>query len=267
MTDLQLLNQVSVRKPWPLPKIVDIFQRMEGFVYITLLDLVMGYYTLPLDEESQRICTAIFPWGKYQYCRLPMGWAGAPDCFQAAMDHLFGHLPFVICYLDDLAVITRIKEGVDDPFQTHLNQVTKVLEISAKHGLSINGAKSSFFAKEAEYLGYKITQKGIRPVEEKVKAILQVALPKNRRQLRRFLGMLQIYQETYRRRSQILAPLTAMTSTNVKFNWTEDCQRAFTDMKKSRSDTNHADIPRFQPTVRRVYGCQQCPTRGSGDAR
>eukprot|EP00804_Cyclotella_cryptica_P002117 CCRYP_006534-RA/>CCRYP_006534-RA protein AED:0.59 eAED:0.48 QI:0/0/0/1/0/0/2/0/122 len=60
-------------KPFPLPKISTVLQELEGFTYATTLDLNMGYYTIRLDPDSSKICTLIFPWGKYSYLRLPMG--------------------------------------------------------------------------------------------------------------------------------------------------------------------------------------------------
>ena len=71
------------------------------------LDLNMGYYTISLDLEGAKICTIIFPWGKYSYKRLPMGIAGSPDIFQEKMSDLMATLEFVRTYLDDLLIITK----------------------------------------------------------------------------------------------------------------------------------------------------------------
>ncbi len=62
-----------------------VLQELEGFAFATALDLNMGYYTIRLDPDASKICTIIFPWGKYSYKRLPMGIAGSPDIFQAEM--------------------------------------------------------------------------------------------------------------------------------------------------------------------------------------
>eukprot|EP00804_Cyclotella_cryptica_P022756 CCRYP_004979-RA/>CCRYP_004979-RA protein AED:0.36 eAED:0.36 QI:6/-1/1/1/-1/0/1/71/58 len=57
-------------------------QELEGFIYVTALDLNMGYYTIRLDPDASKICPIIFPCGKYSYLSLPMGIAGSLDIFQ-----------------------------------------------------------------------------------------------------------------------------------------------------------------------------------------
>ena len=72
LTDFRWLNNAIKRKPYPLPKIADILQRLAGFTYATALDLSMGYYHVPLDEESQKLGTTVLPWAKYQWTRLEL---------------------------------------------------------------------------------------------------------------------------------------------------------------------------------------------------
>ena len=67
LTDFREVNKRIVRKPFPLPKISTVLQELEGFTYVTTLDLNMGYYTIRLDPDASKICTLIFPWGKYSY--------------------------------------------------------------------------------------------------------------------------------------------------------------------------------------------------------
>ncbi len=104
LTDFRRLNAQLIRKPFPLPKISDILQKLSGFRYATAIDLSMGYYHIPLDEESQRLCTTILPWGKYMYQHLPMGIMNSPDIFQSIMMDLLGDLEFTAAYIDDILV-------------------------------------------------------------------------------------------------------------------------------------------------------------------
>jgi hypothetical protein len=85
LTDFRKINAQIKRKSFPLPKISDLLRKLSGFRYATVIDLSMGYYHIPLDLEEQKLCTTIFPWGKYQYKRLPMGVKTSPDIFQRIM--------------------------------------------------------------------------------------------------------------------------------------------------------------------------------------
>jgi hypothetical protein len=81
LSDFRGVNKRLVRTPFPIPKISTVLEEIEGFTYATALDLNMGYYTIRLDPDASKICTIIFPWGKYSYKRLPMGIAGSPNIF------------------------------------------------------------------------------------------------------------------------------------------------------------------------------------------
>ncbi len=85
LSDFWEVNKRLVRTPFPIPKTSTILQEIEGFSVATALDLNMGYYTIRLDPDTSKICTIIFPWGKYSYKQLPMGIAGFPDIFQGKM--------------------------------------------------------------------------------------------------------------------------------------------------------------------------------------
>ncbi len=95
ISDFRELNKHIVRKPYPIPKISTILQELEGFTYAIALNLNMGYYTIRLDPMVTEMCTIIFPWGKYSYKRLPMGFGGSADIFQAQIMDLMASLKFV----------------------------------------------------------------------------------------------------------------------------------------------------------------------------
>ncbi len=96
-------------------------QEIEGFSYATALDLNMGYYTIILDPDASKICTIIYPWGKYSYKRLPMGIAGSPDIFQEKMSELMETLEYVRAYLDNLLCISKLS------LEDHLEKLEEVL--------------------------------------------------------------------------------------------------------------------------------------------
>ena len=99
-------------------------------------------------------------------------------------------------------------------------------------GFAVNLRKSFFMQTELDYLGYTLTPNGIRPQTKKVEAISRVMSPTNKRQLRRFLGMVNYYRDMWRGRSHVLAPLTGLVSNKAKWKWTEVEEHAFKEAKQ-----------------------------------
>ena len=120
-----------------------------------------------------------------------MGIAGSPDIFQEKMVDLMAALEFVETYLDDLLIIST------GNLEDHLEKLMEVLSRLQDAGLKINADKSKFCALETEYLGYVISRDGIRPQSNKVQAMLAINPPKNVKELRRFLGMIQYYRDIW----------------------------------------------------------------------
>jgi hypothetical protein len=198
----------------------------EGFTHATALDINMGYYHIKLDADAQELCTIIFPWGKYKYKRLPMGIKLESDVFQNIMSKLTQGMTYVKTYLDDLLILTN------NNFQDHLTKLEMVLARISTAGMRINAEKSKFFTEQIEYLGYWITRKGIQPVHDIVEAILKIKAPTTGKKLRQFIGIVNYYRDMWFCRSELLDPLTILTSSKVKFEWLPSHQLAFDKIKK-----------------------------------
>ena len=211
-----------------------VLQEVEGFTFATALHLNMDYYTIRLDPDASRICTIIFPWGKYSHKSLLMGIAGSPDIFQSKMSELMESLEYVQAYLDDLLCISR------SSLEDHLKKLEEVLRHLCNVGLKVIAEKSTFCALGIEYLGYILIRDGIKPQSNKVQAILAIQPPTNVKELRHFLGMVGYYRDLWARRSKMLAPLTSFVgecgqtkvtrtkgSKKVPWHWDEVHQRAF----------------------------------------
>jgi hypothetical protein len=226
ISDFRRLNAYLKRKPYPIPKIQDMLLKLRGFTYASALDLNMGYYTIRLDPDAQRLCTIVLPWGKYKYKRLPMGLAGSPDIFQERMSHLMRGLEFVRVYLDDVLIIST------STFTEHLQKLRTCLDRINKVGLKVNPDKCFFGRTEIEYLGYWVTRTGVQPQEKKVQGILRMEEPKNRKQLRGFIGLVNYYRDMWHRRSHVLAPLTTLTSKTVPWTWGPEQSQAFKEVKR-----------------------------------
>jgi hypothetical protein len=239
INDFRELNKRIVRKPYPIPKIADMLQKIQKFRYATSLDLNMGFYHIELSPETKKMCTIVLPWGKYEMQRLPMGLSNSPDVFQEKMGNLMADLEYVLSYIDDLC----IQSG--DTFEDHLEKVDVVLGRCAAAGLKVNARKSKFGAEQVEYLGHMITKDGVTPVKKKLDAILDIDVPKTKKQLRRFVGMVNYYRDMWPRRSHLLRALTRICGPKSKFDWGPSQQEAFDAMKKTISRDTMLRFPDF----------------------
>jgi len=113
-----------------------------------------------MDPEASEICTIIFPWSKYSYKRLPMGFGGSADILQAQMMDLMASLEYVRAYIDDLLIITRGTLG------DHIEKIEIVLARLRDAGLKVNAGKSFFCTHEIEYLGYIDRNCDVLPIVE-----------------------------------------------------------------------------------------------------
>lgn len=213
--------------------------KLEGFQFATSLDLNMGYYHIELNPDSKKLCTIVLPFGKFEYQRLPMGLCNSPDIFQEKMSELMDGLNFVRAYIDDLLAITN------GTFEDHLEKLELIFKRLRQAGLKVNANKSFFAKHELEYLGYWITRDGIQPVSKKVEAIQRIAPPKNKRELRKFIGIVNYYRDMWIRRSHVLAPLAALTGKTAKWKWGQQQQWAFEKMKKIISRETLLAYPDF----------------------
>ena len=242
INDFRELNKRIKRMPYPMPKIQDMLLKLEGFTYATSLDLNMGYYHIELHPESKKLCTLVFPWGKYELQKLPMGLANSPDIFQEKMSTLFQDLTYVRTYIDDLLVITK------GTYEDHLVKLGAVLNKLRRAGLKVNAKKSFFAQQQLEYLGYWVTTKHITPLSKKVQAILDIAQPKTKKQLRSFIGIVNYYRDAWIRRSHILTPLTQLTGKNTKWEWKKEHTEAFNAIKRVVAKETLLAYPDFSKT-------------------
>ena len=160
------VNQSLEVDQYPLPKPDELFASLAGGQKFTKLDLSQAYQQLLLDAESRQYVTINTHRGLYQYTRLPFGIASSPAIFQKTMDTILQGLPNVFCYIDDILIT-----GPDD--DTHLRNLTTVLERLQRHGVRMKKAKCRFMAKSVIYLGHKIDSEGLHTTTDKVDAVCQ----------------------------------------------------------------------------------------------
>jgi cleavage and polyadenylation specificity factor subunit 1 len=168
-----------------------------------------------------------------------MGISTAPDEYQACMEKIFGDLPFVVVYLDDLLVFSKSEEE-------HLEHLRIVFERLEKYDVTLNGKKCHILRKSVDYLGFTLTEAGIHPQQKKIQAIQQIAVPKNRKELRRFLGMINYYRDMVPNKAALCARLNRFTSPKVPFTWLQSDTDAFHAVQKAFAEAVLLAFPDFE---------------------
>lgn len=225
VSDFRYLNSMIKRRIYPLPRIIDILRRRNGYKYFTKIDVTMQYYAFKLTEAAKNLCVIVTPFGKYRYARLPMGVKQSPDIAQEAMESIFMDLPNVETYIDDIGIF-------DNSWDAHLQSLNAVLTHLHVNGFTVNPKKCEWAVQETDWLGYWLTPHGLKPWSKKVAAILAMDRPTNQKQVRSFIGAVTYYRDMWPRRSHLLAPLTQLTGPKSKtFIWGTEQEEAFQAMK------------------------------------
>ena len=241
------VNQTAKLETYPLPKIEDLLASLAGGKAFTKLDLAHAYQQVELDEGSKKLVTINTDKGLFQYTRLPFGVASAPAVFQQTMENLLQGLKHVCVYLDDILVTGSSKRN-------HLENLTEVLGRLEKAGMRLKQSKCQFMLPAVEYLGHKISEKGLQRMEGKVRAVAEAPAPQNVSQLKAFLGMLNYYAKFLPNISSRLAPLYKLLQKAVNWAWGPAQQEAFKEALISAKVLVHYD-----PTKALMLLCDASP--------
>ena len=152
--DYRALNKVTRKFTWPMPKVEDIFSKLNRATYFTTLDLHTGYHHIPLDKSSIPKTAFNSPFRKYEYVKVPFRLAQAPAYFQELMTGILKDFPFAIAYLDNIIIFSKTP-------QEHLSHIHMVCKKLKSANLSMKKSKCSFFLKEIQYLGHILSATGI----------------------------------------------------------------------------------------------------------
>ena len=186
------LNKVTGKFTWPMPKVEDIFSKLNGARYFSTLDLRAGYHHIPLDRSSIPKTAFNSPFRKFEYVKVPFGLAQASAYFQELMTGNLKDFNFTIAYLDDIIIFRRTVEE-------HLSHIRKVFEKLQLAKLSMKLSKWHFFSKEIQYLEHILCTKGIHPLPSKTQAIQKMHPPTTSKQVCTFLGLASYYRKFYQK--------------------------------------------------------------------
>jgi len=225
--DYRKLNDITIKNRYPLPRIDEIMDRINGAQRYTKLDL-QGAYNLVRIAQGEEWKTAFHTkMGLYEYLVMPMGLTNVPASFQALMNHvLWDHIDKICAvYLDDILVYSK------DP-KEHDHHVKLVLQKLEEYFLKVDLDKSEFDQEEVEFLGHIIGKNGIRMDPRKVQSVLEWPTPENLKDLQAFLGLANYYRRFIKSYSTIVTPLLRFTKKDVPFQWDEPAQKAFDALKE-----------------------------------
>jgi hypothetical protein len=239
--DYRGLNKATIKNRYALPLISQIIPTLSKAKIFTALDL-KGAYNLVRIKTGDEWKTAFRTrFGHFEYLVMPFGLTNAPAVFQHLMNDIFRDVldMFVVIYLDDILIFS------EDP-KDHDIHVRLVLERLRKHKLFCNKKKCHFSVEEINFLGYKISSKGISMDPKKVDSISTWPVPKKVNDVQSFLGFANFYRKFIHRFSCLAKPLTLLLKKDSKFNWTADCQKAFDAIKDSFSSAPFLGHPNFE---------------------
>lgn len=219
------INPVLKVDHFPLPKIDDLFARLQGGAIFSKLDLAQAYAQICLDDESKKLVTIATHKGLFQYQRLPYGVACAPAQFQKIIESLVSDIEGCVSFLDDILISGR-------NMQEHMFRVERVLSRLQETGLKVSLDKCDFFADKVEYLGYIISKEGLQTSPKNILAIENAPAPKSVVQLQSVLGMINYYGKFVPNLSTVLSPLYNLLKKDVKWSWNEIHEAAFKKIKQ-----------------------------------
>ena len=238
-TDYRRVNAVTVPDSFPLPRIEDCIDQIGSAAFVSKLDLLKGYWQVPLTPRASDISAFVTPDNFMQYTVMPFGMCNAPATFQRLVNIVFADVPNCTAYLDDIVIHSLT-------WSDHLSTLETVFQRLEEASLTLNLAKCEFGKAVVTYLGKQVGRGEVRPIAGKIEAIDSFPTPKTRRQLRSFLGMVGYYRTFCRNFSTVVAPLTSLLSPKTPFKWSFECDSAFSSAKALLCSAPVLAAPNFE---------------------
>lgn len=240
--DYRALNEVTKADAEPLPLPEEIFDHLNGAELFSKIDLLKGFYQIPVDKKSQPYLAVSTPDGLYHHTVMPFGVKNAPGAFQREMRRIFRDrlMKGVLVYIDDVIIYSKTADE-------HLELIEWVLQQLRAAGYYAHPDKCEFMKSEVSFLGHVLSGNGIAVQQHKVKAVMEWPTPTKVSEVRSFLGLTGYYRRFIKDYSKIAVPLTDLTRTDIRWQWKEKEEAAFQLLKRmlcSAEVLAHADPKR-----------------------
>ncbi|GJV45424.1 putative reverse transcriptase domain-containing protein [Tanacetum coccineum] len=225
--DYRELNKLTVKNRYPLPRIDDLFDQLQGSSVYSKIDLRSGYHQLRVREEDIPKTAFRTRYGHYEFQVMPFGLTNAPAVFMDLMNRVCKPYldKFVIVFIDDILIYSKNK-------QEHEEHLKLILELLKKEELYAKFSKCEFWIPKVQFLGHVIDSEGIHVDPAKIESIKDWTSPKSPTEIRQFLGLAGYYQRFVEGFSKIAKPKTKLTQKKVKFEWGDKQEAAFQLLKQ-----------------------------------
>ena len=232
--DYRALNDQTVKNSYPLPRVEDLLDQLQGAKVFSKIDLRSGYHQILIDEQDTWKTAFRSRYGLYEFKVLPFGLTNAPAHFMALMQEVFHELldTCVIVFLDDVLIYSKNE-------QEHDEHLTRVLKLLRQHQLYAKLSKCELYQSVISFLGHTLSSEGVHMETSKVDAIQAWPEPMTISDLRAFLGLAGYYRRFIAFFSAIALPLTALLKKDKAYAWNDEAARAF---KKLKWAIQHAPV-------------------------
>jgi len=221
------LNKITITNKYPLPLMSELRSRLGKATIFTKFDLENGYYLMCMAEGNEWKTTFKSRYGLYEYTVMPLGLCNAPSTFQSMINDIFCQMldVGVMTYMDAILIYTETVEE-------DVALVRRVMERMRKARLCVRIKKSSFHQREVEFVGYKISDRGISMTSTTVEDIWVWSTPERVVQVQSLMGFANFYRRFIKGFGKIAKPLTNLIKKDIKWLWTPSCQDAFDKLKE-----------------------------------
>ncbi|NBJ65466.1 hypothetical protein D5266_09835, partial [bacterium c-19] len=225
--DYRELNKLTIKNKYPLPRIDDLFDQLQGAKVFSKIDLRSGYYQLKVKDSDIPKTAFRTRYGHYEFLVMSFGLTNAPAAFMDLMNRVFREFldKFVIVFIDDILIYSRNEADHEE----HLRIVLSTLR---QQQLYAKLSKCEFWLDKVNFLGHVISAEGISVDPSKIRAVKDWPQPRNVSEVRSFLGLAGYYRKFIKGFSILAKPLTSLTKKDLKYSWTETCEESFQTLKQ-----------------------------------